>query len=171
MTPRLRKLALTAHVTCSVGWLGAVVVFLVLAIAGLTGQDPHMVRGAYLAMELTAWVVILPMCLASLLTGLVQALGTQWGLFRHYWVLVKFLITVLATIILLVHMQPISQVARAAAATTWSTSDLRGLRIQLVVDAAAAVLALLVTTTLALYKPPGMTRYGHRKQREQRTAS
>ena len=54
MTPRLRKFALTAHVTCSVGWLGAVAGFLALAVAGLTSQDAQMVRAAYLAMELTA---------------------------------------------------------------------------------------------------------------------
>jgi len=34
MTPRLRKFVLTAHVTLSVGWLGAVAGFLALAIAG-----------------------------------------------------------------------------------------------------------------------------------------
>ena len=41
-------------------------------------------RGAYLAMDLIGWFVIVPLSLASLLTGLVQALGTTWGLFRHY---------------------------------------------------------------------------------------
>ncbi len=117
MTPWLRKFALTAHVTFSVGWLGAVAGFLALAVAGLTSQDAQMVRAAYLAMELIGWFVIVPLSLASLLTGLVQSLGTQWGLFRHYWVLVKFLLTVVATLVLLVHMQPISYMAGVAAET------------------------------------------------------
>ncbi len=39
MTPRLSKAVLTSHITFSVGWLGAVVVFLILAITGLTSQD------------------------------------------------------------------------------------------------------------------------------------
>ena len=77
MTPSLRKLALTAHVTSSVGWLGAVAAFLALAIAGLTSRDPQMVRAAYLAMELTGWFVIVPLSLASPLTGLVQSLCTE----------------------------------------------------------------------------------------------
>ncbi len=51
MAPRLRTFALTAHVTSSVGWLGAVVVFLALASVGLTSQDAQTVRGAYLVME------------------------------------------------------------------------------------------------------------------------
>src|SRR5437762_3503112 len=100
MTPSLRKLVLTAHVTFSVGWLGAVAAFLVLAIAGLTNQDTQIVRSAYLAMELTARFVVVPLAFASLLSGLVQSLGTPWGLVRHYWVLVKLLLTTFATIIL-----------------------------------------------------------------------
>ncbi|MDQ6901046.1 MAG: hypothetical protein M3072_16375, partial [Candidatus Dormibacteraeota bacterium] len=86
MTPSLRKFALTAHVTCSVGWLGAVAGFLALAVAGLTSRDAQMVRGTYLAMDVTGWFVIVPLSFASLLTGLISSLGTPWGLFRHYWV-------------------------------------------------------------------------------------
>jgi hypothetical protein len=108
MTLRVRKLALTAHITCSVGWLGAVASFLALSIAGLTREDPQQVHAAYLAMELTTWYVIVPLSLASLVTGVVQALGTAWGLFRHYWVPIKLLMTLLATLILLLHTQPIS---------------------------------------------------------------
>ena len=171
MTPRLRKFALTAHVTASVGWLGAVAGFLALAIAGLTSQDAQMVRATYLGMELTAWFVIVPLSLASPLTGLVMSLGTTWGLFRHYWVLVKFLITIFATIVLLLHMQPIGHLARVVAETTLSRGELGGLRIQLVANAGAAVLALLVATTLSVFKPRGMTPYGWRKQHEEGTVS
>ncbi|HYN23361.1 MAG TPA: hypothetical protein VE078_20565, partial [Thermoanaerobaculia bacterium] len=62
------------------------------------------VRAAYLAMELTAWFVIVPLILASLLTGLVQSLGTTWGLFRHYWVLAKLVLTVFVTIVLMLQL-------------------------------------------------------------------
>jgi hypothetical protein len=158
----LRKLVLTAHVTSSIGWLGAVASFLALAVAGLTSQDAQIVRAAYLAMELTAWFVIVPLSFASPLTGIVQSLGTTWGLFRHYWVLIKFLITVPCTIILLVHMQPIGHTARVAAETTLSGADLNGLRIRLVAEAGAALLVLLVATTLSVYKPHGVTPYGAR---------
>ena len=51
MTPRLRKFALTAHVTSSVGWLGAVAVSLAIAVAGLTSHDAQVVRAAYLMLE------------------------------------------------------------------------------------------------------------------------
>src|SRR5688572_27054537 len=160
MTPRVRKVALIAHITSSVGWLGAVASFLALALAGLTRDDPEMVRAAYIAMDFTGWFVIVPLSFASLATGLVQSLGTEWGLFRHYWVLVKFLLNIGATLLLLLHMQPTSRLAHAASQAILSTSDLRGLRIQLVADAVAALLVLLAATVLSVFKPWGLTEYG-----------
>jgi hypothetical protein len=166
MTVGVRKFALTAHVASSVGWLGAVVAYLALVIAALTSQDAQRVRAAWIAMELTGWFVIVPLALASLLTGLVQALGTTWGLFRHYWVLFKLLLTVLATIVLLLHMPTVSFLAGVAVET--DSAHLGGLPGELL-HAGGGLLVLLVTTTLSVYKPRGMTPYGWRKQHEQRT--
>lgn len=170
MTPHVRKFALTTHVISSVGWLGAVAVFLALAIAGLTSMDAQLVRAAYLGMELTTRFVIVPLCLASLLTGLISSLGTEWGLFRYYWILIKLLITIFSTIGLLVHLQPISYLAGVAVETTL-TSSVHQVQIQLVIIASAAMLALLVATTLSMYKPRGVTPYGWRKQNEKRMRS
>lgn len=162
MTPRIRKFALTTHITASVGWLGAVAAFLALSIAGLTSQDARMVRAAYLSIDLVTWTVIVPLCFAALLTGLIQSLGTTWGLFRHYWVVAKLALTIVATIILLLHTQPIGAVAAVAAERLMTSADVRQLRVQLVADAGAALVALLVATMLSVYKPWGMTAYGRR---------
>ena len=116
MSPSLRKLALTAHVTSTVGWLGAIIGFLAVAIAALTSQDIQLVRGAYLVMGLTGWYVLVPLCVASLTTGLIMSLGTSWGLFRHYWVLVKFVITVLAAVILFMYTQTLEELGAMARA-------------------------------------------------------
>lgn len=168
MTPRLRRFALTAHVSCSVGWLGAVSVFVALAVAGLTSEDAQLVRAAYLTMNWAAWFVLVPLSIASLLTGLVQALGTKWGLFRHYWVLAKLLINLFATIVLLLYTQTLSALADVAAETV-ASDDLGALRSPSpVLHAGAALLLLLVATTLAVYKPRGLTPYGLRKQHEER---
>ena len=129
-------------------------------------------RGAYLVMEPAAWLVLVPMALASLLTGLVQSLGTTWGLFRHYWVLFKLLINVGAIVVLLMYMQTLSYFAGVAAATTLSNDDLGVLLTpSVVLHSIIALLLLLVATVLAVYKPRGMTHYGWRKQHERRTVS
>src|SRR5262249_48800478 len=143
LTPIVRKLALTVHVISSVGWLGAIGGFLALAVAGLTSRDAHMVGAVYLAMELTAWFVIVPLAFASLLTGIIVSLGTHWGLFRHYWVLSKLVITSVASILLPVHMRAISVLAGVARETSLSTMDVGRLQIQVVADAGAALLAVI----------------------------
>jgi hypothetical protein len=171
MTIGVRKFALTAHVTSSVGLLGSIAAFLALAVAGVTSQDVPTVRAAYLAMELIARSVIVPLAFASLLTGLIQSLGTPWGLFRYYWVVVKLLLTVFAAGVLLVKMELIDYAARLAAEMSLSRTDLRAAGIQLAVHAAGGLLLLLVPAVLSVYKPPGLTRYGRRELREQEALS
>jgi hypothetical protein len=164
MTRQLREFALTTHVTSSVGFMGAVAAFMALAIAGATGRDVQTVNAFSLAMELITSFVIVPMCLASLLTGILQSLVSPWGLFRHYWVVVKLLLTVLSTIVLLVHTRPIGVLARIAAGAEGVGADLAGLRFQLVAASGAALLVLLTATVLSIYKPQGLTPYGWRKR-------
>ena len=172
MTPAVRKLTITAHVAFSVGWLGAVAAFLVLSIAGLTSHDAEVVRGAYLSMELISRFVIIPMSFAAVATGLLQALGTPWGLFRYYWILMKFGLAIFATIALLIHQFAVMAVAAkrvsGAAAETLFAADFGTLKTELVRAPSLAIVLLLVVTTLGVYKPWGLTRYGRRKQQERR---
>lgn len=112
MSPRLSKFMLTAHITFSVGWFGTIATFLALSIVGLTGTG-QVVTSCYIAMNLIAWFIILPFCLCSLITGLTQSMGTHWGLFNHYWIVVKLVLTLIATIVLLLHMQPITHLGHA----------------------------------------------------------
>lgn len=167
MRPGLRKIILIAHIVSSVGSLGAVAGFLALAVAGLSSQDAQVTRSAYVAMDVIARFVIIPLVSASFLIGVAQSLGTTWGLFRHYWVLAKLLLTLLTMIVLLLQMAGITHVGSMAVATTLSSADLLGLRRSLVIHAAGGLLVLLVTTTLSVYKPRGMTRYGWGKQHNQ----
>ena len=161
-TPGLRRFVLTLHITASVGLLGAIMAFLTLAIAGLTGRDQGLVRGAYLSMQMIANAVVVPLALAALATGIVQGLCTPWGLFRHYWVLIKLLLTAFATAVLLAKLPMIAAAARLAAAGA-SALDLRDIGRQLLFHAAAGLAVLLVPTVLSVYKPRGLTRHGFRQ--------
>jgi len=92
----VRRLVLVAHVTTTVGWLGAVLAFLGLAVIGLTSEDVATVRGVYLVMAPAARYVLVPLAFAPLLIGVVQSLGTTWGLVRHYWRFLERRLTELA---------------------------------------------------------------------------
>ena len=168
MPPRLRKFALATHITLAVGWIGAVAGYIALDVAAATSQDAKTLRAAYLAMELIAWYAIVPLALASLLTGLVMSLGTKWGLFQHYWVLISLVLTIISTVVLLLHMPTVSIFADMAQAA--NGADLAALGGDLF-HPSIGLLILLVVTGLNVYKPRGLTRYGWRKQHEQRPVS
>lgn len=166
MAPGLRRLTYTTHITSSVGWVGAVLVFLALAVIAVTSEDERTVRGAYLVMAPAAWFVLVPLAHASLLTGIALSLGTAWGLFRHYWVVLKLLITVFATVILLMYMETFRQMARIAADPVVDLEVLRNA--SPIVHSILALILLIAATVLGVYKPFGMTPYGTRIPPSQR---
>lgn len=163
MKRTVRKLSLTTHVTLSVGWLGAVLAYLALAVAGVASGDHQLVKAAYLSMELIGWYVIVSCSLGALLTGVVHSLATEWGLFRHHWVLAKFVLTIVSTLVLVKHMPFVSRMAEHAASTPALGADFDRLRVQLLVHAVGGVLILLAVVALSVFKPWGRTAYGRRK--------
>jgi hypothetical protein len=169
MTPALRRLTFTAHVTSSVGWVGAVVAFLALAVIGFTSNDEVKVRGSYLLMAPAAWFVLVPLAHASLLSGIVLSLGTPWGLFRHYWVVLKLGITVFSTVILLIYMGTFRQMAGVAADPILDVAAVRNA--SPIVHAILALVLLLIATVLGIYKPFGLTHYGRRHSERRQAVS
>lgn len=161
MNRGLRKLTLSAHLTVSVGWLGAIAAYLALDITTVTSQNPQTLRSVYLAMDLIAGTVIVPLAIISLVTGIVISLGTTWGLFRHYWVLISLVLTVLAVIVLLVEVSTVSAYAHVAADPSTTADELRQMGSTLV-HSVGGVIVLLVILILNVYKPRGMTRFGWR---------
>jgi hypothetical protein len=168
MKPGLRKFALAAHLTFSVGWIGTVIAYLALGVSAVRSEDVSTTRAAWTGMELVGWFVIVPLALASLLTGLVMALGTKWGLFRHYWVVISLVLTVFATTVLLIHMPTVTATADAAQYSEGAALEALGGDFE---HPAIGLVILLVVQVLNIYKPPGLTRYGWRKQQEQRSSS
>lgn len=160
MRPGLRRAALTVHVLCSVGWIGAAAAYLALGIAAQTSDRAATVRAAWTAMDLTGWYVIVPLGVAALLTGLVMSVGTRWGLIRHYWVLIALILTSLSLAVLVLHMPSVTATAlQAATAEDVSAIQLEGD----ILHPAGGIAILLVVAVLNIYKPRGLTRHGQRR--------
>lgn len=113
-------------------------------------------------MEVAGWSAIVPLALGALATGVLISLGTPWGLFRHYWVVISLVLTGFATVVLLLHMPDVS--AAAAAARRAQPSPPGGD----LFHATAGLIVLLGITALNVFKPRGLTPYGWRKQLAER---
>lgn len=158
--PPVRKLTLAVHLTVSIGWIGAVCAYLALAFAIPASDDPQTAKAAWTGMELIGWYVIAPMAVLSLVTGVVLALLSRWGLFRHYWVLISFLGTTILTTVLLLHLPDVTAQARAVRASDPS-HVMQGSDIP---HALIGLLLLIGILVLNIFKPAGLTRHGWRKQ-------
>lgn len=167
MTAPWRKLVLVLHVTSSVGFTGAVAGFLALAIAGLADTGP-LALAVYPAMQVITWYVIVPLAASSLLVGIIQSLGTPWGLVRYYWVIIKLALTLLALAVLMLQTQSIDMLAEAALQGT--LAEHIGARFSMVLHGTGGILVLLTATVLSIYKPRGITGYGARAIAADRTS-
>lgn len=162
MKPPTRKALLTLHIVFSVGWVGAVLAYLALAVAGLASGDSQRITGAYLAMEMIARWVIVPCSFLAVVFGVVLSLLTEWGLVRHYWVLVKLVLSVIATTILLLHFRVIVQMAARAAEAIVHPGEAMSFRVPLLVHAGGGLIALLAITVISIFKPWGLTPFGRK---------
>lgn len=157
LTGAARKAVLTAHVVTSVGWLGAVLAYLALDVAATTGDDVSTVRAAYVAMDVVVRTAIVPLAVAAVAIGVVNALGTPWGLVRHHWVIAKLVLSAVALGVLLIEAGPVARLAELAT----TGADPRSLPGTLPHSIGGAALLLLVTV-LSVVKPRGVTRRGRR---------
>lgn len=163
--PGPRKFVLLVHLLCSIGWFGSVAVFASLATRGFVSNNAGTERAVYLALRLMTWMIVVPLSLTSVMSGIVASLGTPWGLFRHYWVLAKLLLTLVGTGLLLLHTQPIDRISDAALRSSIAHEGASQLKFQLLADSAAALVLLAVITAFSVYKPRGLTNYGQRRLR------
>lgn len=165
MSPGIRKLMLTVHVTASVGWIGAIVAYIALNVPTYVSDDEQTVRAAYLMMEPVLRYALIPLAAVALITGIVQALGTPWGLVRHYWVTISLALTAFAFVILVLHLPAVEAMSAVAGDPTGDVDQLGGD----LLHAVGGLVVLLVPLALNIYKPRGMTRYGWRRTQDRRT--
>lgn len=166
MGTKARKLALTAHIVASLGWMGAVAAFVVLDITTMPSSNVALLRAAYIGMDLMTRYAIVPLAFAALVSGIIMSLGTKWGLFRHWWVVLSLVLTVGATFVLMVQVPLIAHRAAMAADPATTDSELQAMG-NLLLHSIGGAVVLLVITVLNVYKPRGLTRYGWRKQQEE----
>jgi hypothetical protein len=163
LPPALRRAMLAAHIICSVGWIGATAAYLALGVAAEVNMQPQTVRAAWIGMELSGWFVIVPFGCLGYLTGLVLSLGTPWGLFKHYWVVIALVLTTLSLAVLLLHMPSISALAALARTADDAVVSRLGGDVP---HPALGLLVLIVVTVLNVHKPRGLTPYGQKQAKE-----
>jgi hypothetical protein len=164
MPRRVRRTVLVLHVATSVGWLGLTFVLLVLGIVGLGTDDVWRYRGMYEAVGVLAGLLLIPIALLSLGTGLLLGLGSRWGLVRHRWVLTKLLINLAIVVggVLFAGPRFAAAAQRVRDVVGDVVPEVAPVQIQIVTAAGAELALLTIAVALSVFKPWGRTRFGRR---------
>lgn len=161
--PSTRKLILTVHLICSVGWIGVDGCLFALAVTGFSNDEPTS-RGAYAAMSTLCTDVLVPLALGALATGLLLGAGTRWGLLRHYWVEATLWVTIAMVAASTLILAPLvrSAASDARSLPRLNVGQFAHARVGLLVAFSAELTALCLVTLLNVVKPWGLTRRGRR---------
>ncbi|MEU8972360.1 DUF2269 domain-containing protein [Streptomyces monashensis] len=174
---RVRHSMVVVHVVASVSWLALMLCLLTLGTTALATHDAGTVRTAYRAMGMLGDALIIPLSLLTLVSGVVLALGTPWGLFRFYWVGTKFWLTLVATVASIFALTARLHDAVHAVAVhptgPVSAMHLGFIRYNMVIVPAVALLLYLANVVLSVFKPwgrrpAGRSEPGQRRRRNQR---
>lgn len=158
LSGRPRRLVLAAHVVAAGAWLGLVAAMLTLGLAARLGGDVP-ARTVYRLMDLIGGSVIPPVAVATLLTGLLLAVLTPWGLARHWWLAAKSVIG------------PAVIVTAVTLTDTWlhqaltATTPPPGLGSRLVAASFVHLALLTFAVAISIDKPWGRTPLGRRRPR------
>jgi len=165
--PTARRALLIVHLSVSVGWMGAAAAYVALNVPALTAADEQTMRAAYLMLPFVADYALVPLALATVVTGLALALGTRWGLLQHYWVAVSLGVTLFAAAILVLHLPAVDELAAVAADPEADVAALGGDLFHSI----GGLVVLTVPLVLNVVKPRGLTRRGWRAQQNRASSS
>jgi hypothetical protein len=154
------------HIMASVGWFGITATIFVLSIAALGLNEPTLVRAAYQFHELLISTVVRAAAITTVISGLFLALGTQWGLIKHYWPPAKLILTI-ATIAFTIPNSP-RWIGYVIAHAGTPGAALSTVQRDLVAMAVFHLAALGLATWLSIYKPGGLTPMGRGRNASRR---
>lgn len=164
VTPGTRKALLTLHVALSGIFLGVAVVMVTLAVLAAGAEDIAVAHSHYALLESFDLTILPWFSLSSIMSGLAVSLTGKWGLVKHYWVLVKFILAVLAVASGLAFVQgwvvTAAENSAQLVATAGQSVELGTDPVWLIGGFGFGGALVLAATVLSVNKPWGRTWFG-----------
>jgi hypothetical protein len=150
---RSYRITLLAHILTAVGWFGMAVFVLFAAIVAVTATDATTPEALYRAIELAPWLSV-PAGLLAVASGVLLGLGTKWGVFQYWWVLIKI---VIAAAVIVTDPLLIARGAHRAVETGQGPPWLYG-------PTVAHAVVLTIATVLSVFKPGSRTPWSRQSE-------
>ncbi|CAM5780763.1 MULTISPECIES: hypothetical protein [Brevibacillus] len=168
---RKKQLIIIIHVLSVVCWLGGAMVMLLLGMYMLKAENGEQLYYTLDNMHLVDVVFIRYTAVVALLTGIVLSVWTNWGLFKHYWILIKLILTVSLIGFGIGYMADwLSQIVRIAEQERFlALGDAAFLNTSysLIGGAIANIVSLIFMTAITYFKPFGKIKPIVRKPKQE----
>ena len=160
LSPRARRVVLTAHVISSVALVGSSAGVLIVALSAAATDETVAAHALYTTMRTAVFALAVPLSFIALGTGIALGLGTKWGVLRHRWVAAKLvlLVAIILTGVLVVRPSMDHVIAATAAPAPAAKPDLGSSQWEPAVAAASNIVLAIAAVALAVFKPGGRLR-------------
>lgn len=161
LPPRLRKSMLFVHIVTGVGWMGTDIALMILVFGALRSDDAERVAASYLATAYIGVLAVPVLAVAMTISGIILSLGSGLGLFKHWWVFVKLLISlvlcVLVWLALLPELTTLPDMVEMGASADQVRDRLGEATVGLLFPPVVSFTMMAVASLLSIFKPWGRT--------------
>lgn len=97
LSPRGLKYLKILHLISAIMWIGgAISMVAILYLILPTTPDGYYIRS--LSVKLIDDLLVIPGAIGILITGIIYGIWSNWGFFKHMWIIVKWVITIVLVI-------------------------------------------------------------------------
>lgn len=154
-----RNWLLSLHIASGGLWFGTALCSVALALSVGTLNAGNTLYGINIARNFMGEYLIVPSAVLSVITGVLLCSFTNWGFFKHYWVMTKQLVTLVLIVVGSVWLGPLTKEMTALSETGYSKviQDSNYLSLQSIVTLGGALqtLALMAIIVVSTVKPWG----------------
>ncbi|MGN7384159.1 CopD family protein [Paenibacillus sp. SAFN-117] len=154
-----KQLLITIHVISIISWFGGVFCMFMLGLYMLNSENGEQLYYTLENMHLVDVILIRYTALVALLSGLALSLWTNWGLFKYYWIVAKFILTIILILFGIAYLSPwLSQLLREAdlgRSLALTNAAFLDKSYSLLGGAIANIIALTFMTAISYFKPFG----------------
>jgi hypothetical protein len=142
---------MVVHIVASIALLGEVWALVVLNLCASLTDDLGLAHAAYRLMTPLVAAGGIPLSLIALLSGIMLALSSTWGLVRHYWVFAKLLLLIATMLVGMLLFDP----AELATATQGTSQPAAARQWGQVAALVTQLVMLITAAALSVFKPRG----------------
>jgi hypothetical protein len=104
-----RNWLLSLHIATGGLWFGTALCSVALALSIILLNPSNALHGINLARNIMGQYIIVPSAIFSVITGVLLCSFTNWGFFKHYWVIAKQIVTLLLVVLGSVWLGPMTK--------------------------------------------------------------